>query len=75
LEEKLIDSVNQKEELLKQLLNHPQIKSIHSFGLWMAVEFDSFDSCKKIIDRCIENGLLTDWFLFAANSFTATHYY
>lgn len=68
LEEKLIDSVNQKEELLKQLLNHPQIKSIHSFGLWMAVEFDSFDSCKKIIDRCIENGLLTDWFLFAANS-------
>ena len=29
--------------------------------------FDSFDVNKRIIDRCIEKGLLTDWFLFASH--------
>jgi 4-aminobutyrate aminotransferase-like enzyme len=31
----------------------------------MALEFDSFATCKRIIDRCIKKGVLTDWFLFA----------
>lgn len=31
----------------------------------MAVEFDSFATNKKIIDLCIQEGVLTDWFLFA----------
>jgi acetylornithine/N-succinyldiaminopimelate aminotransferase len=61
-------AVASKAMLFKNLLVHPSIRSLHSFGLWMAVEFDSFETCKKIIDRCIENGLLTDWFLFASNS-------
>ena len=60
-------NVNQKEELFRSLIHHPKIKSIRSFGLWMAVEFDSAEACKKIIDRCIANGVFTDWFLFAAN--------
>ena len=33
----------------------------------MAVEFDSFETNKKIIDACIAAGVLTDWFLFAPN--------
>jgi acetylornithine/succinyldiaminopimelate/putrescine aminotransferase len=33
----------------------------------MAIEFDSFEQNKKIIDRCIELGVFTDWFLFASN--------
>lgn len=65
LEEKWIDTVKVKEALFKTLLTHPKIKAVHSFGLWMAVEFDSFDTNKKIIDACIEEELLTDWFLFA----------
>ena len=32
----------------------------------IAVEFESFAVNKKVIDRCIERGVLTDWFLFAA---------
>ena len=27
-------------------------------------EFDSFETNKAIIDKCIKNGVLTDWFLF-----------
>jgi acetylornithine/N-succinyldiaminopimelate aminotransferase len=59
--------VLQKEQRLKSLLQHSKIKSIRSFGLWMAVELDSFETCKKVIDNCIGNGVLTDWFLFASN--------
>jgi len=67
LEGDMIKEVKEKEELFKSLLIHPKIKSIRSFGLWMAVEFDSAETIKKIIDACIKRGVMTDWFLFAAN--------
>ena len=67
LQEGYINQVNEKINLFKRLLVHPKIKNINAFGLWMAVEFDSFETCKKVIDQCIENGVFTDWFLFASN--------
>ena len=67
LDEKLIESVNEKEDMFRSLLVHPKIKAVRSFGLWMAVEFDSFETNKKIIDACIDAGVMTDWFLFASN--------
>lgn len=33
----------------------------------MAIEFDSYETNKAVIDTCIEKGVLSDWFLFAAN--------
>ena len=65
LEEGWIGKVKNKEELFRSKLTHPSVKAVRSFGLWMAVEFDSFEICKQVIDRCIAAGLLTDWFLFA----------
>jgi acetylornithine/N-succinyldiaminopimelate aminotransferase len=67
LGEKIIDNIKKKEELFRSLLIHPKICSTRSYGLWMAIEFDSFETNKKVIDACIENGLMTDWFLFAPN--------
>lgn len=67
VEEDWINTVKGKEERLISLLVHPRIKATRSFGLWMAVEFDSFETNKKIIDTCIHNGVLTDWFLFASD--------
>ncbi len=67
LESDLIQKVKEKEALFKKLLAHPSIKQVRSFGLMIALEFDSFSTCKKIIDTCISNGLITDWFLFADN--------
>ncbi len=64
LDEKLIEEVEEKANLIKTLLVHPKIKSIRNKGLLMAVEFDSFDMLKPIIDRAIELGVITDWFLF-----------
>lgn len=67
LEEKLHDQAIAKERLFRSLLTHPLIHAVRSAGLWMAVEFDSFEMTKRIIDYCIANGLITDWFLFAPN--------
>ena len=67
LEEKLMNSVKEKEQLFLSLLIHPSIKAVRSCGLMLAVEFDNFDFNKKVIDALIEEGIFTDWFLFAAN--------
>ncbi|MDR7130738.1 acetylornithine/succinyldiaminopimelate/putrescine aminotransferase [Algoriphagus sp. 4150] len=68
LEEKLIEEVEEKAKLFKSLLVHPTIKSIRNKGLLMAVEFESFDVLKPIIDTAIEMGVITDWFLFCDDS-------
>jgi acetylornithine/N-succinyldiaminopimelate aminotransferase len=65
IEENYIAEIPEKEKLLRSLLIHPSIKNFNSFGLWIAIEFDNNEQCKKVIDHCIENGVLSDWFLFA----------
>ncbi len=60
----LHEKANEKGQLIKSLLVHKKIKSIRSRGLMMAVEFDSFEVVKPVIDRAIELGVITDWFLF-----------
>ncbi|SRR5579871_701373 len=65
LEECYINEVYKKEKLFRSLLIHPKIKSVRSAGLLIAVEFENFDTNKKVIDECIKTGVLTDWFLFA----------
>ena len=67
LEEELIAEVKEKEQLFRELLQHPHIKAVHARGLMMAVEFENFEFNKKVIDTCIANGVLTDWFLFASH--------
>jgi acetylornithine/succinyldiaminopimelate/putrescine aminotransferase len=47
---------------------HPRIKAIRNQGLMMALEFDSFEILKPIIDRAIQLGVITDWFLFCDDS-------
>ncbi|MDR3694718.1 aspartate aminotransferase family protein [Mucilaginibacter sp.] len=68
INENLIATVAEKDALFRKLLVHPQIKAIRGKGLMLAVEFESFELNKKIIDRCIENGVITDWFLHCSNA-------
>src|SRR5690606_25457044 len=56
--EQLIEKAQEKAELFKSLLVHPKIKSIRNKGLLMAVEFESFDVLKPIIDTAIEMGVI-----------------
>ena len=68
INEKLIEQIHAKEILIRTLLHHPKILAVRSRGLMIAVEFDSFETNKQIIDACIANGVFTDWFLFASHS-------
>lgn len=65
LQDNLVPAVKEKEQLFRQYLQHPAIRSIRSLGLMIAVELENFPVNKKVIDHCISKGLLTDWFLFA----------
>jgi acetylornithine/N-succinyldiaminopimelate aminotransferase len=65
LDKGLPEQVYEKEDLFRSLLIHPRIKAVRSAGLLISVEFENFETNKRIIDKCLELGVLTDWFLFA----------
>jgi acetylornithine/succinyldiaminopimelate/putrescine aminotransferase len=68
LDEKLLDKIPAKSALFHQLLVHPIIKEVRGIGFMLAVEMKDFKTVKAVIDECIQNGLITDWFLFCDNS-------
>ncbi len=76
LDEKLVEAVKEKEKLFLTLLVHSKIKAVRSCGLMMALEFDSFETNKKVIDGLLQEPgysegpvslVFTDWFLFASH--------
>ena len=64
----LIGEVAQKEALFRSSLSHPAIREVRGKGLMLALELESFELNKRIIDRCIANGVITDWFLHCSDS-------
>ncbi|MFP5080009.1 aspartate aminotransferase family protein [Pedobacter sp. JCM 36344] len=68
VKENIVKGVTEKGELFKKLLVHPKIHAVRGKGLMLAVEFDSFETNKKIIDGCIVDGFISDWFLHCSNS-------
>lgn len=66
-QEQLYQQVKTKEALFKSLLQHPEIKALRSFGLIIAVELQDETKVLQCLERCLEAGLFSDWFLFAPN--------
>ncbi len=62
--EALLENVDQKETLFKSLLKHTEIKDVRGIGLFFAIEFSDAPFNFAVIDECIKNGVITDWFLF-----------
>ncbi|MFT4876818.1 MAG: acetylornithine/N-succinyldiaminopimelate aminotransferase [Bacteroidia bacterium] len=60
----LMDEVAEKEALFRELLVHPKIKGISGKGLMLAVQLDSFEEVERTMKRCIERGVIIDWFLY-----------
>ena len=67
LEQKWIDTVPAKSELLQSLLVHPAIVQMQGIGLWFSLQFSSDALAQKVAHTCVQNGVITDWFLFAPN--------
>lgn len=64
LETDYIARVPEKEQLFRKLLVHPAIREVRSAGLLLAMELDSFELVGKVIQYCLQQGLIVDWFLF-----------
>lgn len=67
--ENMVAGVEAKGALLEQCLSHPAIKEIRRIGLMFAIEFATADVVYKIVDRCLEEGIITFYFLSCPESF------
>jgi acetylornithine/succinyldiaminopimelate/putrescine aminotransferase len=63
----LLDSVPEKEDLFRALIVHPKIKKISGKGLMLSIELDSFKEVERTMKRCIDRGVIIDWFLYNTN--------
>jgi len=69
LSENLHKTARVKSKLFRELLqNLYGVKEYRSAGLLIALELESFNVVKKVISKCLEAGLIIDWFLFNPNS-------
>jgi len=66
---KIYTKVIEKGKLFRKYLTAPAIKEIRGKGLMMAVELGDKDFMHKVLEKGIELGFLTDWFLFCETAF------
>lgn len=69
IDEQLIEQVEKKSQLFKDLLNHKAIKEVRGKGLLLAVELKDKTLLHDIIHKTTNNGVIIDWFLFHESSF------
>lgn len=58
----------QIEQIVLEHLKHPLIKEIRIHGALGAIDFGDEALNMRVIRSCIENGLITDWFLFCTTA-------
>lgn len=68
--ENWIKEADQKGQLLEHLLaEHPTIKEIRRKGLMFAIDLPSAEAVNQVVEHCLENGLISFWFLSHPDSF------
>lgn len=68
-EENLIEEVHKKGALMKELLSHPLVKEIRQIGLMFAIDLETEEITQKVVEKCMEKGIITFWFLSCPASF------
>ncbi len=63
LETNSYKAAKEKEAIFRDGLKHAAIKDISGKGLMLAIDMGDEDFNKQVIKTCIENGVITDWFL------------
>lgn len=66
----IVDTIQAKSDRFRSnLMGHPKIEEIRGKGLLLAVEIGSFDNVLHFIKKAIDNGLISDWFIFHDTAF------
>jgi len=61
----LAEKANTLGNIFKEKISpHPSVKEIRGRGLMLAIELNDPAQLHPTVQRCKENGLLLDWFLF-----------
>jgi acetylornithine/N-succinyldiaminopimelate aminotransferase len=68
INQNLVNAIAEKSKYLEDQLKSIPASCYSVKGLWASVFFKDYPTTKKIIDKCIDNGVFTDWFLFASNA-------
>ena len=70
LKEGLVDEVNKKSAIfVKGLEDHPKVKEVRAEGLLIAVDLKNRDFAGRILSLLINEGVMSDWFLFYPEAF------
>lgn len=64
VEENLVETVCEKELVFRSLLQHSLIKEVRGSGLLLAVELGDAELVQATIKKCLNRGVIADWFLF-----------
>ncbi|HKC68390.1 MAG TPA: aminotransferase class III-fold pyridoxal phosphate-dependent enzyme, partial [Bacteroidia bacterium] len=56
------------ESIIRQKIKHPKIKEVRVCGAIAAIDFDNEALNMQTISKCVEAGVITDWFLFNTRS-------
>ncbi len=63
--ENILQNIEKKEKLFRKYFSaSKKIVNVHGKGLLLSVELIDFQQIKKLISLALQNGILTDWFLF-----------
>ena len=69
-ENRIVEDVERKGALYEELLrDHPAVQEIRRAGLLMAVELGASEKLYRLMELFIEEGILSDWFLFCDTAF------
>ncbi len=72
LESDLMNQIDEKEKLFRELLVHPKIKTVHGRGLMLAPELESEEYALKVAARCMEKGLIVFWLMYSIQNLRIT---
>ena len=69
-ENKVVEDVERKGAMFEELLkDHPAVKAIRRSGLLLAVELGEASKLYRLMDIFIEEGIMSDWFLYCDTAF------
>ena len=65
----VVDTVAAKGAMIVDLLDHPLVKEIRQIGLMLAIDLPSEEITYRVVDRCLQRGVITFFFLSNPASF------
>ncbi len=69
LSEGMVAGCEAKGAMLEAAIAHPAIREVRRKGMMMAVQFDNAELVYRIVDKCLEKGVITFYFLSCPDSF------